>query len=242
MQRKTALAVIREQQHQIDHDIAVAQADKWRSDLIAGLQIFKFSLTIQQLTETMMDASRSGAVHGGERPGTASTRAMNSQSFPRTTIVPAYQRVSPPSRKAFGNLKGYALNPVAGVNRIWNIIHVVERHPASDWKVLPVHPVLEEEMLMEGMSIANQLDAGVLKESSKDNGPVDAWEIFGDLLGKWIPGPVTTFLDSSGEQVAGDSTILGADSRELMRSRLNQLFEQFAQKRRNQMTASSGPH
>ena len=250
-ERRAAWTVVEDARRQVSLAIERAAKEKWRSDLVAGLSIFRASLQTyvaidrdyfssqnRQSTEAkgaksvLKVADAATAIAGAAVAGPKGVRA----SSPSETTRGPTTRPLLSGDAAVNRIKSPMLENLGREKRVEAIIAEVGRSKIDYWHSLPSGPTHEELVLLEGMEQLDKMgetaaDAFVREEQ------VTPGKFAGEVAkGAASEGAMGAAKNGLGEVlkpaiVADGTTLLGEQNRNALRRQLNELYQPYFMKR-----------
>lgn len=161
----------------IEEVIREARKDKWRQDLLVGLEVFKIALTIQMAVSSEINTQRAkqAPAFAGATPA---AEAQNSTATPKAQATPAPQQATTPAKSTNDTSIGpRRINPV---ERIEQILRTVDKRPAKSWDKLPSSLTPEEMSLIEGLALLQKMPKTAADKMLAEQST--GAEIFGDVI------------------------------------------------------------
>jgi hypothetical protein len=215
--RKQAWQDMEEARKEFNAAVEELRKDKWRADILMGIQVAKLSLQAQELGERLElfgsnDAQTSQASKSGEQT-------------PKSDQTPQKQSKagsSPRNDEASAKIAAAGLSNNQKAEVIIKIIDEVGKSPASKWTTLPAGPTLEETKLNFALTLLDSMGDTYMDTLNK---------AYDASLADGVSGKMAAAAMSIIATPMGDDTIVDAPSRREYRKRLNELAVPFAKRR-----------
>jgi hypothetical protein len=242
--RREAWKVVEDARHQVSETIERAQKEKWRSDWIAGLSIFRASLQTYVAVDREYFSSQQSerAKTSGPRKATAvvngASGIANAVGAGAKKSTASSTKPSKPETSGTKSLvERTAADPLrtednfARVKRVEQIISEVGHKKLDYWTKLPGEPTHEELLLLEGMEHLDKMGDTEADRFVRDE-QVTPGTLVGDMAkGAAGDGPMgaakEALTDVIKPAILADDTLLGEQSRNAMRKQLNDLYRPY---------------
>jgi hypothetical protein len=249
-ERRAAWKVVEDARKQVSFAIERAEKDKWRSDWIAGLSIFRASLQ----TYVAVDRDDFSSRHPEQSRATASRSVSDVANAASAAIDAAgAQPKAGKGAKSSRQSRSAAESPGTGgplaepkprsrmlenlgrEKRVEAIIAEVGRRKVDYWHDLPPEPTHEELLLLEGME---QLDK--MGDTEADVFAREEQVTPGKFVGELAKGAASEGAMGAAKEgltdvlkpaIVADGTLLGEQNRNALRRQLNDLYQPYFMKR-----------
>jgi hypothetical protein len=249
--RRAAWKVVEDARNQVSQAIERAEKEKWRSDWIAALSIFRASLqtyvtvdreyfSSQQSSKSQSPGSKKAAAVADGASGIIDA-ASSSRGQGKSGDAPPTKASQPEQHSTKSLAERTAAAPArikdnfARVKRVEQIITEVGQKKLDYWTRLPNEPTHEELLLLEGMEHLDKMgdtDADRFVREEQVTPGTFARDVTAGFASDGPIGAAKEGLkDAIKPTILADDTLVGEQSRNALRKQLNELYRPYFMRR-----------